>query len=132
MRLSRLRGRKVVSELLRRGKVWKGKTMAVRWLLQAPRHPHVDPSAPGLYVGVFASGKLSKSAVERNRMRRRCREALRVTVLPLDLPQPVQLLLCPRNASLKVPFDAVLADVRSFLTLLPWPKASAHERSTSS
>jgi ribonuclease P protein component len=78
MPLLSLRGRKVCDALLRKGNTWKGKMMVIRWLPSPPRHPAVNPEAMALYVGTFASAKLSKSAVERNRMRRRCREALRV------------------------------------------------------
>lgn len=118
MRLLRLRGRKVCDALLRKGLTWKGKTLAVRWLPSPPRHPSTDPSAVALYVGSFASTKLDKSAVRRNRMRRRCREALRVLSKErADLPA-AQLLLCPRSSSLDAPFSAIEADVTAFLQIL--------------
>lgn len=123
-----LRGRKVCDALLRKGNTWKGKMLVIRWLPSPPRHPAVDPAAKALYVGTFASSKLSKKAVERNRMRRRCREALRVLSKErADLPA-AQLLLCPRIASLKAPFADIEHDIRAFLTTLaacppPPPKA---------
>lgn len=119
MQLSRLRGRKVCDAVIRKGKVWKGKNLVVRWLAGAPRHPHADPSVPAMYVGLFASAKLDKSAVKRNRMRRRCREALRTEMLSRTIPSPVQLLLCPRAASLDAPFDDIVKDIQSFLSTLP-------------
>lgn len=80
MRLSRLRGRKVCENVLRKGMVWRGKTMHVRFLLGTPRHPHADPRVPSVYIGTIASSKLDKSAVKRNRMRRRVREAWRIVL----------------------------------------------------
>ncbi len=123
MPLQRLRGRKICDFVLRKGKVWKGKTLSVRFVLGAPRHPAVDPEAQALYVGCFASSKLDKSAVRRNRMRRRCREALRISLNKHgDLPA-AQLLLCPKTASLDAPFEDILGDVSTFLsTLAQCPK----------
>lgn len=118
MKLARLRGRKVCDYLLRKGTVWKGKTMFVRWLPGAPRHPAANPSAPAVYIGTLASSKLDKSAVKRNRMRRRCREAFRMSLQQAtDLPT-VQLLISPRSSSLRSPFGDILNDVQTFLRLL--------------
>ena len=119
MQLSRLSGRKVCDHVMRKGKVWKGNTMIVHWLSGAPRHPDVDPAKPAIFMGTFGSSRLSKSAVERNRMRRRCREAWRLTLKTAQCSGSAQLLVCPRFASLKAPFEAMLADVRAFLPLLP-------------
>ena len=124
MYLHRLSGRKTCEFLLRRGHVWKGKTMLMRWLPSAPKRPGVDPTKRVLYVGTFASSHLSKSAVERNRMRRRCREAIRLTVQDLhgDLRTPVQLLCTPRSDSLHSPFSALLTDAKAFLSQVEsWP-----------
>ncbi len=75
-------------------------------------------------MGTIASAKLNKSAVVRNRMRRRVREALRIAVKENDEIGPVQLLLAPRTASLKAPFADIEKDIRLFLSTLssPWPK----------
>lgn len=124
MKLLRLHGRKTSEYLLRKGRVWRGKTFNVYWLPGPPRHPGVDASRVALYVGSFASAKLHKSAVVRNRMRRRIREALRTTVQKLEKIPTVQLLLTPRSASVDAPFEDIEKDVRTFLALLPpsWPK----------
>jgi len=123
MKLLRLHGRKTSEYLLRKGRVWKGKTFNAYWLPGPPRHPNVDALRTALYVGTFGSAKLHKSAVVRNRMRRRIREALRVTVRELDKIPTAQLLLNPRSASLTAPFEDIERDVRTLLTLLPpWPK----------
>jgi ribonuclease P protein component len=119
MQLSRLRGRKVNDVVQRKGNVWRGKHMTIRWLPGAPRRPDVDPVTMALYVGTAASAKLDKSAVKRNRMRRRCREALRVSVLARSNLTTVQLLLSPRSSSLDCAFEELLADCELFLTSIP-------------
>ena len=121
-----LSGRKTCDVLLRKGMVWKGKHFVIRWLPGAPRKPAIDAKIPAVYLGTFASTKLSKLAVERNRMRRRCREAIRLALLDYESFGPVQLLLCPRIASLQSPFDVLLQEVRTFLSSLPTWRNKAH------
>ncbi len=116
MSLLRLKGRKICDRVLRQGRVWKGRNMNVRWLEGHPRHPSARPSAPGLYTGTVASTKLDKSAVKRNRMRRRCREAFRLTAGAMEIPSALQLLIAPRSSSLSCPFAELEADARAFLT----------------
>ena len=118
MKLSRLHGRKSATLLLDRGHVWKGQTMVIWWLPQAPRHPAVDRTALGLYVGTLASKKLHTSAVKRNRMRRRCREALRVQAASEELKMPVMMLVIPRIRSLTCDYTDIVDDVREFLKAL--------------
>jgi ribonuclease P protein component len=131
MRTLHLSGRKICDYVSRKGTVWKGKTMIIRWLPGAPRSPNVNPAHTALYIGTFASTKLHKSAVKRNRMRRRCREALRTAVQKRDDLPTAQLLLCPRIASLESSFAVIEEDVQMFLSLLsrwrnqnPRPRAS--------
>lgn len=116
MKLSRLSGRKVNDSLRRKGNVWKGKTMTIRWLLSAPRNPNINPESPGLYVGTAASVKVHKSAVKRNRMRRRCREALRVYVKDMAKLPTCQLLITPKIASLTCDYHEIKNDIETFLT----------------
>ncbi len=119
MQLLRLQGRKTCDVVQRKGQQWKGTHLSVRFLLGHPHHPSARPQTQGLYVGTLASAKLHKSAVVRNRMRRRCREALRIALKDWkgDLP-PAQLLLCPRSSSLDAPFPALQSDIARFLTFL--------------
>ncbi len=118
MRLHHLSGRKVCDAVVRKGRVWKGKHLIVRWLPGLPKG--LKPAAKqGLYVGTLASAKLSKKAVERNRMRRRCREALRLAVRERDSLPTIQLLLCPRAGSLHAPFPDIQREVGMFLSSLP-------------
>lgn len=114
----RLSGRKVNDAVLRKGKVWKGKTMMIRWLPGHPRHPELDRTKDAVYAGTLASAKLDKSAVKRNRMRRRCREALRLELKKRDKLPSVQLLLCPRAASLDASFEMIQSDISEFLSTL--------------
>ena len=83
MLLLRLRGRKICDKVIAKGNVWKGKHMMVRWLPGAPfleRNGSGDATALRLYMGTLASTRLHKSAVKRNRMRRRCKEAFRLAL----------------------------------------------------
>ncbi len=106
---------------MRKGNVWKGKMLTVRWLPGVPRKAGLKPQR-GLYFGTYASTKLHKSAVKRNRMRRRCREAFRLAVQKNDGLAAAQLLVSPRIASLDSPFELITADVHTFLSALPtWP-----------
>lgn len=98
--------------------------MIIHWLPTAPRHPSVDPSKCGVYFGTIASTRLDKSAVRRNRMRRRCREAFRTVLRQYSeehiftqarMPS-LQLLVAPRSSSLSFPFLDLQKEVRFFLT----------------
>ena len=120
MTLRRLSGRKVCERVKTKGFLWKGKHFFVRYLIGLPRsYPANSPT--GLYVGTLTSVKLHKSAVKRNRMRRRCREALRVTLATSALPHfrtSAQLLLLPRSSSLECNFKEILADIDRLLSHL--------------
>lgn len=118
MKLSRLRGRKVNEYLRREGNVWRGNTMTIRWLRGAPRHPNINPETVAIYAGTAASTKLHKSAVKRNRMRRRCREALRKTVRERDSLPTVQVLMSPRSKSLECDFGEIVSDIERFLGII--------------
>ncbi len=100
--------------------------MTIRWLAEPPtfakasagkpKHPNIDPVRPAIYVGTAASVKLDKSAVKRNRMRRRCREAVRIAVLAHDKLPVFQLLITPRAASLTCTFNDIQNDVAAFFS----------------
>jgi ribonuclease P protein component len=124
MKLQRLSGRKVNDYVLRRGRQWKGKLFTVSWIAGPPR---LQQNQTGLFVGTFASTRLSKSAVERNRMRRRVREALRIIAKESsDIPS-AQLLIHPRSASMKASFEDIVREMRTFLLQLPpWPTKNDH------
>lgn len=120
MHLSRLSGRKVCERVKTKGILWRGKHMQVRILHGLPRNLP-DNTPPCLLVGVLTSTRLHKSAVKRNRMRRRCREALRTTLkslTPAPNPKSFQLLILPRSSSLSQPFGEILADAKLLLSFL--------------
>lgn len=123
MQLLHLRGRKICDRVMRKGHLWKSPTCLIRWLPGAPHHPAARPERSACYAGTVASTKLSKLAVERNRMRRRCREALRLELKAraedgqTRLQRSLQLLILPRSASLHSPFADIQRDIRSFLSL---------------
>ncbi|UPA22731.1 ribonuclease P protein component [Candidatus Peribacteria bacterium] len=114
MKLLHIRSRKACDVIMRKGSVWKGKTMIVRWLPGAPKKEGPQPA--GLYLGTYASAKLDKSAVKRNRMRRRCREAFRRLVKNQDDLVTAQLLVTPKIGTLVTPFEQIESDVRTFLS----------------
>ena len=117
MKLYRLSGRKVCERVKTKGLLWKGKHLFARYLLGLPRaYPESSPS--GIYVGTLTSTKLDKSAVKRNRMRRRCREALRIHVRDLMAFPAIQLLILPRSSSLECNFEDLQRDIDSLLSHL--------------
>lgn len=121
MQLKRLPGRKNCERVKAKGYIWKGKHLSVRWMPGAPRG-HALPIVSTVFVGTLASTKLDKSAVKRNRMRRRCREALRMAIRAGHFVQSntalYQLIIVPRSSSLNCNFAELLEDVRSFLSSL--------------
>lgn len=117
MRLLRISGRKRVELLLKRGRSWRGKHLNIKFLMGAPKHPNVDPNASAVYAGFMTPVKLDKSAVKRNRMRRRCREALRRYIKEESFPT-VQLIIKPSSSSLKCHFAELTADISTFFSTL--------------
>jgi ribonuclease P protein component len=91
--------------------------MVVRWLPGTPSSKgRSRPLGEGVYLGTFASSSVDASAVRRNRMRRRCREALRLTIENLPERASLQLLVSPRGASLDAPFEALTRDAEAFFS----------------
>lgn len=144
MKLLRLSGRKTCERVKTKGFLWKGKHFFVRYLHGAPRStPAASLSVSAVFVGTLTSTKLDKSAVKRNRMRRRCREALRIILkglsvaagrIPRSQPNPrslipdprslisdprfFQLLLLPRSSSLSADFGELTKDAEHLLASL--------------
>ena len=93
--------------------------MIVRWMPGVPTSlGRAKPLGQGIYLGTYASAALDPSAVRRNRMRRRCREALRLTIGNLPERSSVQLLVTPTRASLDAPFEALQRDADAFFSHL--------------
>jgi ribonuclease P protein component len=113
MNIQRLSGRKQVLWLRRKGRVFKTKTMVLTYVVSAPLLK--EPTEPTWYIGTAASVKLNKLAVKRNRMRRRCREAVRTSLIDRHNLPTLQLLIAPRSASLDAPYAQIKEDVEQFI-----------------
>lgn len=78
--------------------------------------PRVEPPAAGLRIGLTVSKALG-GAVDRNRIRRRMREAVRVT-RPVNAPA-IDVVINPKRLLLKAEFTVVVQEVgRAFDTVL--------------
>jgi len=78
--------------------------------------PRTEPPAAGLRIGLTVSRALG-GAVDRNRMRRRMREAVRMT-RPVTAP-PIDVVINPKKLVLKAEFAVLVKEVgRAFETVL--------------
>jgi ribonuclease P protein component len=80
--------------------------------------PAVAPakaSAPGLRIG-FTVGRALGGAVQRNRMKRRLREAVRLT-LPADAPG-ADVVINPKKVLLTANFEALVNEVRQSFVVI--------------
>ncbi len=117
MKIARISGRKRVERVLRHGKNWRGKHLSLKFQMGPPDHPNIDPNVEAIYIGVMTPAKLDKSAVRRNRMRRRCREAFRRHIKEGTFPT-LQLIIRPSSSSLNCRFADLTADVSTFFSTL--------------
>ncbi|MFN9618564.1 MAG: ribonuclease P protein component [Synechococcaceae cyanobacterium] len=112
----RLRGVKVLDRILRQGRRLHGSAMVLRLL---PAHPNLlpprDRAAPPSpwRCGVVVSGKVSRSAVVRNRLRRQLHAGLLAD--PPRPDQPLWLLLSLRPGSAELPSHALLGECSDLL-----------------
>jgi ribonuclease P protein component len=123
--LFRLSGRKVCERVKTKGLLWKGKHVHARYFRGMPKNLDADHAA-GLFVGLVTSAKLDALSVNRNRMRRRVREALRLILKDRfsDRVKPFssyQLLLLPRTSSLRADFSELLLDMEHLASFLSPP-----------
>jgi ribonuclease P protein component len=78
--------------------------------------PRIDPPPAGLRIGLTVSRALG-GAVDRNRLRRRMREAVRMT-RPVSAP-PIDVVINPKRLVLKAEFAVVVKEVgRAFEMVL--------------
>ncbi len=121
-RLQRLSGRKVCERVKTKGLLWKGKHIHARYFRGAPKTLHADRPA-GFFVGLVTSAKLDALSVNRNRMRRRVREAFRLTLKERIFDSSkafssYQLLLLPRTSSLRADFSELRSDMDRLVSFL--------------
>ncbi|MFM7362317.1 MAG: ribonuclease P protein component [Cyanobium sp.] len=112
----RLRGRRVFERLLRQGRRWHGEAMVLRVLpaeagLLEPRD-RLLPASPWR-CGVVVSGKVSKRAVVRNRLRRQLHAHL--LAVPPRAETPLWLLLSLRPGSAELERDRLLGECSDLL-----------------
>ena len=134
MQLRRLSGRKICERVKNKGFLWKGKHLFARSIIGLPRGYEILPTS-GIYIGTVISAKQEPSAVKRNRMRRRCREALRIRLREIAEREAgnttegisaqisaqilhVKLMLLPRSSSLSASFGELIADIDVLLSHL--------------
>jgi ribonuclease P protein component len=88
--------------------------------------PRTEAPVTGLRIGLTVSRALG-GAVDRNRLRRRVREAVRFT-RPVSAPA-IDVVINPKRSVLKAEFDVVLAEVgRAFETVLRKSSGSGGEK----
>lgn len=117
----RLRGRRVFERLLRQGRRIHGTAMVLRLLpadpaLLAP-HDRLQP-ASAWRCGVVVSGKVSRRAVVRNRLRRQLHAHLLKTLssgAAADPAAPLWLLLSLRPGSAELERDRLLGECSDLL-----------------
>lgn len=114
MQLVRLNGRSANNRVLRKGQLWRGTYCTIRYLPGVPFNQSAELPEDTVFIGSYAPVALHKHAVKRNRMRRRCKEALLYT-LKLHKKMPtVQLLLAPKLSSLEADYDLIKTDMNRF------------------
>lgn len=114
MQLVRLNGRSANNRVLRKGQLWRGTYCSIRYVFGVPFNQLSDQPEGTVFLGSFASVSLHKHAVKRNRMRRRCKEALIETLKAHQKMPTVQLLLSPKFSSLESDYDLIKTDMHRF------------------
>lgn len=112
----RLRGLRVFERILRRGRRFHGNAIVLRLLAAEPAlyaGPDRHQSPSPWRCGVVVSGKVSRRAVVRNRLRRRLHAHL--LAHPPGTDQPLWLLLSLRPGSAELPPDALLGECTDLL-----------------
>lgn len=114
MALDSLRGDREFRKVRSHGVPVRDPLFTLRVTEYRPRHG--ETWRPRAIVGIVVSKKTLKRAVDRNRARRRMREALRT--LPGGLP-PCRAILLPNPAVLTVPFPELQAALAGALSRAP-------------
>ncbi len=101
---NRLKKRKEFEAIFERGKTIKGKNIIVKYL---------ENRTGETKVGIIVSKKVSKKAVERNKIKRRLREAIRRT----DLKRGLSIIIIALPTIKDVPYVEIEKDVKKTLEL---------------
>jgi ribonuclease P protein component len=108
----------------KQGKRHFSASMTVFYLSRQESKANIE-IAPGLRVG-FTVGRALGGAVQRNRMKRRLREAVRMT---RPVPGPTaDVVINPKKALLSTDFDAVLNEVRQAFVVIEKKLAGSASR----
>lgn len=94
------------------------------------RPRHGQPWQPAAHIGIVVPKKVLRSAVDRNRVRRRVREALR-TLPQSDFAQPLfacRGILFPTEAVLRVPFAELQGALATAVADVPAKVKSAGKK----
>ncbi|MBZ9713139.1 ribonuclease P protein component [Deinococcus multiflagellatus] len=118
MALDSLRGDREFRKVRAHGAVVRDPLFTLRVAEYRPRHG--EAWQPRAIVGIVVSKKTLKRAVDRNRARRRVREALRT--LPGGLPA-CRAILMPNPAVLRAPFEQLQAALHRALSKAPGRRA---------
>jgi ribonuclease P protein component len=108
----------------KQGKRHFSASMTVFYLSRQESKANIE-IVPGLRVG-FTVGRALGGAVQRNRMKRRLREAVRLT-RPVPGP-PADVVINPKKALLSTDFDAVLNEVRQAFVVIDKKLAGSASR----
>ncbi|GGN31813.1 ribonuclease P protein component [Deinococcus daejeonensis] len=114
MALDSLRGDREFRKVRAHGQAIRDPLFTLRVTEYRPRHG--ESWQPRAIIGIVVSKKTLKNAVDRNRARRRAREALRT--LPGGLPA-CRAILLPNPAILDVPFEDLQAALERALKRAP-------------
>lgn len=124
--LASLKSEKAFRQVRRYGAAQRGRLFTLHVTDYRPSYG--KPWQPAAYIGIVVPKKVLKNATDRNRVRRRVREALRT--LPQTLGQPLpacRAVLYPAPEALHAPFQELQAALAKAVTDIP----SSIERSRS-
>lgn len=104
------------------GKRWVSQGFVLQVLERTPEdHPDIDPK--NIRVGITITKKIFKSAVKRNRVKRRLR-AIAAEVLPARAKANCDYVLIGRNTTIDRPYEALKKDLTWCLRKMGYDKPS--------
>ena len=106
-----------IEYLLKKGNQLTTDLFIVRFSTQADSDIK-NESVKTAHFTVIASARLSKKAVERNRIKRQVYEAIRLNMLE----SPMKAAIIPKKRALKAPYKEIESNIKQILT---WTKKSS-------